>query len=398
MSFLSYRTGAKNKKKQTTSKKNELSNENNADDYRQCVSRLHLESLVDLLGDVSISTKTVQPATETTSKEKWPSFLYAKKANRGSKSEAFLGLLGRQTPPIVFAVEDDAPDWDVCLVMDWKDTTRVLDERRSKHHADLVKVGKNYDALVRNVGVPPTRTVWRLFDRSIVKAVRLLSPNRHIEAKKKWIPVDIPSDDPDFVIWEMGVDKKPHQVHFVLTPECKDNACSLRVNDSLRNMFGEFYDLYYDVIDVESCARKLCEKPVQLCDKIINTFSQCEVFNVSGCWLSPQTHTYRKVAIWKYAGFRPVHLFSHNGQNIERHVVRHHPTRCELFISDGNHSRCCRPSHLCYGSCKANSRDMELRRAVSTFLSMVKNDESKCTTWKDVQQHVDGLAKMLRIT
>ena len=414
MSYLSYRTGKKEKKKkkETKSKPTSFIRREINEDYRHSLSASHLDSIVNLLGDISIDkvshkrmtndhaktqerVASVNTVEKHAGKSKWPSILYAKKANKGCVNEGFLGLVGKRSPPVVFAIEDDMPDWDVSLVMNLDDSSKILDERGNKVHIDLTTAAKKYDALVRIVGVPPTRTVWRIFNRNLIKEIRLLSPNRHSEAtSQKWVPVDPPSHDPEFVSWEHGDDKLARH-SFLLRPECDYNAYTINVSDALHKMFGDFYDPNYDVIDVESCARRLEERPGSLADKIINTFSQCEVFQASGCWLSPQSATYRKVALWKYNGFRPIHLFSHSGNNFERHVVRHHPTRCELFIHDGNHSKCCRPSHLCYGSCKANSRDMELRRAVSTFVSLVKRD--KKDTWEDVQKHVDSLANLLRV-
>jgi hypothetical protein len=36
-------------------------------------------------------------------------------------------------------------------------------------------------------------------------------------------------------------------------------------------------------------------------------------------------------------------------------AARHHPFRCELFHNGDKHKKCCRPSHLAFGSEKSNT-------------------------------------------
>jgi len=369
MSFLSYRSDSSQRRRPRTK----------ITDSRWWLKG-DLDNIVERLGDVTLKN------------ENFPPILYGKKAS-SVENAAFLGLYGKKDPPVVYAVEKPSPTWDMRLVMKWPEDVQVLDERGETEKISFkVAMERNHDALIREVS---DNVVWRLLNKDLVKQVHLFSGCDVDERQRsnKWIPVEAPSNDLNFLEWERssdGVDISP-----LLISE-EGNEQTLRLHAELTEKFENCYDRYHDVIDVEACSRRLGVSAQSLADEVIRTFSQCEVYPSSGCWVSPLRSVYRKVSIWKYGGLRPVQLFSHNGgDNLERHVVRHHPMRCELFLHGStNHSRCCRPSHLCYGSCKANTRDMELRRAVATLITRI-SDRQEEGTWKDVRSLVDQLARLV---
>lgn len=49
-------------------------------------------------------------------------------------------------------------------------------------------------------------------------------------------------------------------------------------------------------------------------------------------------------------------------------IVRHHPTRCELFHAGPEHGRCIRPSHLAFGAPATNATDTANRQRVEHWL------------------------------
>ena len=136
MSYLSYRTGKKEKKKkkETKSKPTSFIRREINEDYRHSLSASHLDSIVNLLGDISIDkvshkrmtndhaktqerVASVNTVEKHAGKSKWPSILYAKKANKGCVNEGFLGLVGKRSPPVVFAIVDDMPERWRCLCL-----------------------------------------------------------------------------------------------------------------------------------------------------------------------------------------------------------------------------------------------------------------------------------------
>jgi hypothetical protein len=224
------------------------------------------------------------------------------------------------------------------------------------------------------IGVKKNREVWRIFNIYLISSV--------LDTRTKRELLDgVPNHYED---QDAGgeLDPKANFLRYgssLRSVEMDVNALSYseQLAHELYHHFGrDHYDWQLDFIDVAAVSRRTQENARVLVGKISQTFHECTLFRQSGCWLSPSLATYRTVARWKYDGFAPRDLFSHDGEGMERHVVRHHPTRCELFVQK-DHCRCCRPSHLCYGSAMANTRDMQLRQAVANLLILFSKSSSR---------------------
>jgi len=93
-------------------------------------------------------------------------------------------------------------------------------------------------------------------------------------------------------------------------------------------------------------------------------FDGGEVCLPTGCWIVARQDAYSIVAEWKWGPAEEHHLFPLEVPEKDE-VIRHHPLRCELVrTSVGQHVKCCRPSHLRFGSYKHNSKDLKLRQLV----------------------------------
>ena len=303
-----------------------------------------------------------------------PKFLYAKKGK--GKDDTFAGLSGKTKPVAVYAVRAKSSEYRFRLTLDWKVDSKVLDETHREKHVTFAKAASEYDGLLRMIGVKKNREVWRIFNIYLVTSVL---DTRTKQELLNGVPnhyADEEDEDGGDVVTAAG--KRRGYLH----PDDIDIdidalSYSEQLGHELHHHFGsEHYDWQTDFIDVAAISRRTQENARTLVGKMSDTFHQCTLFPHSGCWLSPILTTYRTVARWKYGGFKPLELFSHNGEGMERHVVRHHPTRCELFI-EKDHQRCCRPSHLCYGSAMANTRDMQLRQAVANLLVLLSKSESR---------------------
>ena len=100
----------------------------------------------------------------------------------------------------------------------------------------------------------------------------------------------------------------------------------ISLENTLRDHFGDsYFDPTLDRISVSIVAMRTGEQPERLLKEIVKKLTACRVFKTSGCWLSKNKSMYRTTAKWKYGGLKPVELFSHDGRNNERHVVRHDP-------------------------------------------------------------------------
>lgn len=296
-------------------------------------------------------------------KRKLPRFLYAR-LSRG-QMPTFKGLSGKSEPSVVYALRSKNCQYRIRLTFNWKENVTILDETESDKHQAFATAAKTYDGLVRMLGVKKNREAWRIFDTSQITSVfdtrtkreLLKETNELSEAEEQVL-----YSEPRRQIVNLDENPLPY---------------SEKIAHRLYDYFGsDNYDWSKDYIDVAAVARRLRVDADLLTNKMTRVFTDCRLFSQSGCWLSPKLYTYRTVASWKYDGFSSEDLFSHNGEGLERHVVRHHPLRCELFVIT-NHGRCCRPSHLCYGSVKANTRDMQLRQAVSNLLTLFAHRDTR---------------------
>ena len=305
------------------------------------------------------------------SRNELPRFLYAKKG-RGI-SDTFAGLSGKTKPVVVYAVRAKTSDYRFRLKLDWKPDSKVFDETRRYNHITFGKAATMYDGLVRMIGIKKNREVWRIFNIYLVSSVLDTRTKRELLDGVR----NHYQDDEDSEVNSKGnvtrYDSRSHSVEM----DIDALSYSEQLAHELYHHFGhEHYDWQSDFIDVAAVSRRSQDNARALVRKMSETFHECTLFRQSGCWLSPRLTTYRTVATWKYDGLRTRDLFSHGGDGMERHVVRHHPTRCELFIQK-DHCRCCRPSHLCYGSAMANTRDMQLRQAVGNLLILFSKLDSR---------------------
>ena len=304
-------------------------------------------------------------------KNELPRFLYAKKG-RGS-NDTFAGLSGKVKPVVVYATRCKSSEYRFRLTLNWKSDSKVLDETRREKHVTFAKAAKDYDGLVRMIGVKKNREVWRIFNIYLIMSV--------LDTRTKQELLDGVSNhylnDGEDVANENEVRHRPEAATVRYGLDIDALSYSEQLAHELYHHFGrDHYDWTLDYIDVAAVSRRnQAEDARDLVSKMSRTFHECTLIKPSGCWLSPSLTTYRTVARWKYDGFSSKSLFSHDGENYERHVVRHHPTRCELFI-EKNHCRCCRPSHLCYGSAMANTSDMQLRQAVAQLLLLFSDSDS----------------------
>ncbi len=120
---------------------------------------------------------------------------------------------------------------------------------------------------------------------------------------------------------------------------------------------------------------------------------QCVQDNISGCWrrYNVYKNAYERIMKCKTAwahkmppGTQEQKLRVYAHPNLPalydaahgEAIVRHHPFRCELFHQGDDHGRCCRPSHLAWGSKARNKLDEEARKAVMLhfFLKGFKGD------------------------
>ena len=283
-----------------------------------------------------------------------PSVLYTRYV---SSADAPMGLLGRKTPvEAVYAVEEPTAEDEVPLEMRWPQHAVVLDERRGVRcqvsFSEAVSMGCH--ALVRSAS--ENRTAWRILDTEIIAFVGE-------EAERSEAAAAVPPETTTKRMWERA-----------RTSLVVDYDASL--DDALLSHFGKrYYDPVLDRISVTIVSIRTGRPPEKLLNEMISKLTSCKVFAVSGCWLSTNKSFYRTTARWKYCGLKPRELFSHDGKNNERHVVRHDPMRCEMCVEE--HSRCCRPSHLCYGSTKANVKDMRLRQGVSDIVNGLHDDRNR---------------------
>jgi len=321
-----------------------------------------------------------EAADHLLSRSELPRFLYAKKG-RGN-GDTFAALSGKTKPVVVYAVRCKTPDYRFRLKLDWKSDSKVLDESRRSKHITFSKAAGRYDGLLRMLGVKRNREVWRIFNVDLISSV--LDTRTKLELLD-----DVPNHYEDD---DGNTDASPvtNPARYGLsTNSIEMDTDVLSYSEQLAHeLYHHFerdhYDWQADFIDVAAVSRRSHENARILVGKMSRTFHECTLFRQSGCWLSPSLTTYRTVARWKYDGLTPGELFSHDGEGMERHVVRHHPTRCELFI-EKNHCRCCRPSHLCYGSAMANTRDMQLRQAVANLLILTSKSESRLKLMETVK-------------
>lgn len=320
------------------------------------------------------------------SRNELPKFLYAKKGN--GLTDTFASLSGKTKPVVVYAVRAKNASNQIRVKLQWKPDSKVLDETRSCNHVVFSKAAKNYDGLVRFVGVKQNREVWRIFNVDLITSVYDTKTKRELLDGPCQDQVENDQDDDE-------IGNVPNRLPgFAMSMALDIDALSYseQLAHELHHHFGEeHYDWNLDFIDVAAVSRRVQVNARDLVGKMSETFHRCILFKQSGCWLSPGLATYRTVARWKYDGFTPRDLFSHDGEGMERHVVRHHPTRCELFI-EKHHCRCCRPSHLCYGSGMANTRDMQLRQAVANVLLLFSKTDSRLK----LIELVDVFAGLLR--
>lgn len=317
------------------------------------------------------------------SRKDLPKYLYAKKGN--GTADTFAGLSGKTKPVVVYAVRAKNANYHICVKLEWKNDSKVLDETRCSNYVIFNKAATKYDALVRFVGVKKNREVWRIFNVALITSVYDIKNKRELLREPR-SQTNFEREVVDDLI------ANPRSLSTAITLDLDALDYSEQLAHELHHHFGEEnYDWNLDFIDVAAVSRRLQENAKTLVRKMSQKFHRCIPDKQSGCWLSPGLATYRTVARWKYDGFSPKDLFSHDGEGMERHVVRHHPIRCELLI-EKNHCRCCRPSHLCYGSGMANTRDMQLRQAVANVLILFSKTDSRIK----LIEMVDIFAGLLR--
>ena len=332
--------------------------------------------------DLSTSERGAQSTAKTTtsvaddarsdqvmSRNELPRFLYAKKGQ--GNGDTFAGLSGKTKPVVVYAVRGKTSEYRFRLKMEWKPDSKVLDETCRNKHVTFGKAARKYDGLLRMLGVKKNREVWRIFNVYLISSVLDTRTKREL---LEGVPNHYRDDDDGYVT---SGTKWYDSSSYSFDMDIDALSYSEQLAHELYHHFGhDHYDWQADFIDVAVVSRRSPENARSLVGKMSRIFYECTLFRQSGCWLSPNLTTYRTVARWKYDGLTPKDLFSHDGEGMERHVVRHHPMRCELFI-EKNHCRCCRPSHLCYGSGMANTRDMQLRQAVANLLLLFSKSDSR---------------------
>ena len=289
-------------------------------------------------------------------RDQLPPYLFASLASP-SNPGTFMGLSGKSRPAVVYAAREPSSSLKIRLTMAWGEKAKILDETDSVALLSFDKAATLYAGLVRLVGKERNREAWRIFDTALISSAYNLKTRRFLmggEPRRE----------------NSAANKRPSPRRYEIPA---GSSFSETLARQLTTHFGNFhYDCKRDFIDVGSIARRLGETEARVYKKILETFKKCTPDEMSGCWLSTSQTAYRNVARWKYDGFSAEDLFSHEGHGLERHVIRHHPLRCELMIKE-KHNRCCRPAHLCYGSSKANSRDLQLRQAVGNVLLLFAN-------------------------
>jgi hypothetical protein len=161
------------------------------------------------------------------------------------------------------------------------------------------------------------------------------------------------------------------------------------LSSSLVDLFGVHYDPSADHLVVTS--------PDVLQD-MLHLFRTCRT-TFSGCWTyATDEPIYQKVIRWKY-GLTKEFLFSFpqmaaaNAEETRKGdmrsiVVRHLPLRCAMVMRDASssHTRCARPSHLCYSTTRVLKSDR-------TLVASIQRDDEFIRASERFFDEVDRIAK-----
>lgn len=152
----------------------------------------------------------------------------------------------------------------------------------------------------------------------------------------------------------------------VLTVRTQSECLDI-LKEFLRRKFGEKYSEVYDgaCFRVEATKKKNCE---EVLEQMKELFNACSVEDGNSCWKHNSSKTlYKQVMRWKSNNISKKRLrgiFEFPWSEKHKLIVRHDPINCEAYNDVHDHSKCCRPSHLCYGTARDNAIDTNLAKAV----------------------------------
>lgn len=158
----------------------------------------------------------------------------------------------------------------------------------------------------------------------------------------------------------------------------------LRLHIYLLTRFKDEYDPRSDLFDMVSAAHR-AHIPVAkfFTSQVIGAFGRAKEVRISGCWHHQSLNVYRKVQNWKvneaewvmnsYDAYLYKYPKGSTPAPVHTPIARHAPSRCEVFHPGDDHRRCCRPSHLCWGSPVSNSGDTALNQNLQYHFKLLKN-------------------------